>query len=150
MTEVSDAVGLDAPGVNFDAIQQQLLENMRKLQKPYEKVLDENIVEITPALKGLLNRPTMKSALARAKMIVQDEGKPDVDRFFIPSVDDATGQVKSFEIGERPTLHVFQKIKEGLDEMIDAQTDPVTGKIQGEGVRFVKQKKTTRYRNCWR
>ena len=141
MTEVSDAVGLDAPGVNFDAIQQQLLENMLKLQKPYEKVLDENIVEITPALKGLLNRPTMKSALARAKLIVQDEGKPDVDRFFIPSVDDATGQVKSFEIGERPTLHVFQKIKEGLDEMIDAQTDPVTGKIQGEGVRFVKLKK---------
>ena len=140
MKEISDAVGLDAPGVNFDAIQQQLFRNMKNLQKPYEEVLDQNIVELTPSLKNLLKRPTMQQALKKAKLIVQDEGKPYIDKFYVPSINKATGQVESFEIAEKPTLHVFQKIKEGLDEMIDAQTDAVTGKIQGKGVRFVKLK----------
>ena len=133
---VADAVGISDRKVNFDAVNQSLLQNMKTLSPQYEQILDENIVEMTPQLAKLLETPTMKNATKRAIAILQDERKPTVVQQFNPSFDARTGEVMEFTISETPSLHTFQKIKEGLDELIDAQTD-ITGKVSAEGARFV-------------
>tara|TARA_R100001126_G_scaffold86061_2_gene54575 strand:+ start:811 stop:2847 length:2037 start_codon:yes stop_codon:yes gene_type:complete len=133
---VADSVGISERKVNFDQVNQTLLENMRKIAPRYEQILDENIVQMTPELKDLLETPTMKNATKRAISILQDERKPTVVQQFNPSFDAQTGEVMEFTISETPSLHTFQKIKEGLDELIDAQTD-ITGKVSSEGARFV-------------
>lgn len=133
---VADAVGITERKVNFDQVNQTLLENMRKLAPRYEQILDENIVQMTPKLKELLETPSMKNATKRAISILQDERKPTVVQQFNPSFNAETGEVMEFTISETPSLHTFQKIKEGLDELIDAQTD-ITGKVSAEGARFV-------------
>ena len=133
---VADAVGITERKVNFDQVNQTLLENMRKLAPRYEQILDENIVQMTPKLKELLETPSMKNATKRAISILQDERKPTVVQQFNPSFNAQTGEVMEFTISETPSLHTFQKIKEGLDELIDAQTD-ITGKVSSEGARFV-------------
>ena len=133
---VADAVGIADRKVNFDEVNQSLLQNMKTLSPQYEQILDENIVEMTPQLAKLLETPTMKNATKRAIAILQDERKPTVVQQFNPSFDARTGEVMEFTISETPSLHTFQKIKEGLDELIDGQTD-ITGKVSAEGARFV-------------
>lgn len=132
---------LDAPDINFDQQIQSIHANMREAGKGYAPIIDTKEVPVTPEMERLLTGPTMKSALARAYHIAQNDvalGDADstVQKFFALN-DKGEGMFVPFtgmhgEIKQRPTLRVWDYAKRGLDAIIGDGTDPITGKLTNE------------------
>lgn len=72
----------------------------------------------SPELVGLLDRPSVKTALGKAVRIAREEGVNPADIGFGPQ-----GEVIS------PTPQVWDYIKRGLDDVLDGYRDPTSGRM---------------------
>jgi hypothetical protein len=78
----------------------------------------------TPVLRDLLRRPAMKQALARARTIAAEEGR-DPDKMGL--IFDKDGLLVKTR---KPTMQTLDYIKRGMDDVIEAGRDPVTGRLK--------------------
>lgn len=119
---------LEAAGVDFDvgdfkrAFRDVMTLRQSSAAPKYEEAYASSL-EITPRLQALLNRPTVKSALARANRIVQDEGGGTghvrVMDAVKQDIDDRIGA--ALRQGKRNTARRLLNIKRDLLAEVDAQ-----------------------------
>ena len=83
----------------------------------------------TAKLQGLLKRPSVKDALAKAERIAGDEG---VDPRSIGL--DGKGNITP----QGSSIQTLDYVKRGLDEMIEAERDSITGRLSTAGGRIAK------------
>ena len=91
-------------------------------------------INLTPKLKNLLERPPMRKAWAEARDAAATRGE-ELPPFM---------QLDEFgnweQQGVMPDMRSWDRMKQGLDRLIDAQTDPVTGRVTPRGRDLVKMK----------
>jgi hypothetical protein len=93
---------------------------------PFWRQFDQQVVQPTPEIDAILQRPTMKSALAKANRTLLDRGEPIENGFPILAEEEAAGmspeQRAAAEAdlqGTRtPTAKAFQLAKEHIDGLI--------------------------------
>lgn len=78
----------------------------------------------SPKLRELLSRPSMAKAMAKAVDIAKEEGIKDPTKIGL-SFDKDGLLVKS----AKPTMQTLDYVKRGLDDVIEAYRDPVTGRL---------------------
>jgi hypothetical protein len=87
----------------------------------------ENPVPFTKPLEDILKTPAGRKALSRAADIAGNEQQP-FRQWFINVSDDGRATVKRV-----PDMRAWDYIKRGMDSIIDAETDAVTGKMTTDG-----------------
>jgi hypothetical protein len=87
-----------------------------------------------PTVLSFLDRPQFKLGLAKAKHLLEAEGKT----FNTTPVLDAQGNI----IGEtfHPTVENLDNVKRGIDALIKKEIDTTTGKVSDEGIVYIKEK----------
>lgn len=123
---LSDAFGRatgvdpDAAAGNIDAV----VEAGRRRAAPlYERAYADTI-DVTPTLQGLTQRPAVQKAMRNARQMMQNDGL-DPDALGL-TVSPQSGDTPIMEVSRRPSMQLWDYVKRGLDDEIDALRDPVT------------------------
>ena len=123
---LSDAFGRatgvdpDAAAGNIDAV----IEAGRRQAAPlYERAYADTI-DVTPTLQGLTQRPAVQKAMRNARQMMQNDGL-DPDALGL-TVSPQSGDIPIMEVSKRPSMQLWDYVKRGLDDEIDALRDPVT------------------------
>ena len=123
---LSDAFGRatgvdpDAAAGNIDAV----IEAGRRRAAPlYERAYADTI-DVTPTLQGLTQRPAVQKAMRNARQMMQNDGL-DPDALGL-TVSPQSGDIPIMEVSKRPSMQLWDYVKRGLDDEIDALRDPVT------------------------
>ena len=118
---------LDPTG-DFAGSARVLQEVRKEAAAPLYKTAYETPIKPNERLVSLFRRPALEQAWNRAKKIAANEGEILPDELFIVRPDggkvvnpDAIRDVKTLDF-----------IKRGLDDIVDRNTDAITGKIKGE------------------
>lgn len=120
---------------SFLAVKDDLAASAKAIADPlYEKAYS-NPVPFTRELEDVLNTSAGKRALQKATEIASNEQAPFA-QWFANIADDGTAQVKRV-----PDMRAWDYIKRGLDDVIEGQTDNITGKITTSGRAVVGLKK---------
>jgi len=107
-----------------DRIAQVAKENAAPL---YEKAYS-NPVEFTPTLEKILTTPAGKSALGKGIEIARNDGVEEIGEMLATHGPDGKVTFK-----RTPDMRVWDYIKRGFDDVIERQTDNVTGKVTTSG-----------------
>lgn len=97
------------------------------ISKPLYDAADAVEIPLTGKLKNLLARPSVKDAFSRAKRIAADQGEELPPLFKL----DELGEWE--KAGVMPDMKAWDRIKRGLDNIIDGEIDPVTGRMSDNG-----------------
>lgn len=101
----------------------QLAEAAKKIAGPLYDKAYARPVHFTKTLEDILATPAGRSALAKAQQLAANEQQPFRQVFV-----NIRGEAKRV-----PDTRGWDYIKRALDDMIDAQTDPMTRKVTNEG-----------------
>ena len=109
------------------SVKDDIAATAKQLASPlYEKAY-ANPVPFTFELEGILKTPSGRAALQRAAKIAGDEQAPFA-QWFANIADDGKVTIKRV-----PDMRAWDYIKRGFDDVIDSQTDSITGKITTSG-----------------
>ncbi len=125
LERVQDAIQRDlGPTTNVRAQSEQLIQSAQAAAKPhYEEAYSKPVPE-TQTLTDLMQRPSMQGALKRAYGIAKEEGRdPKTMGFNI----DPEGNVT---LEKHNSMQTWDYVKRGLDDVIEANRDPVTGRLK--------------------
>jgi hypothetical protein len=120
--EFARATGVDpdAAAGNIDAL---VDAGRRKAAPLYDKAYADAI-DLTPTLQGLTQRPAVQKAMRNARTMMQNDGL-DPDALGL-TVSPNSGEIPIMEVSRRPSMQLWDYVKRGLDDEIDAIRDPVT------------------------
>lgn len=107
---------------------------MRTKSAPYYDAAYATGEVTDPTVLSFLDRPQFKLGLAKAKHLLEAEGKS----FNTTPVLDAQGNI----IGEtfHPTVENLDQVKRGIDALIKKEIDATTGNVSDEGRVYIKEK----------
>lgn len=112
---------------SFLTVKDELAESARAAAKPlYEKAYAKP-VPFSFELEKILDTSAGKAALRKASQIASNEQVPFA-QWFANIADDGTTTIKRV-----PDMRAWDYIKRGLDDVIDGQTDNLTGKVTNQG-----------------
>jgi len=123
---LSDAFGRatgvdpDAAAGNIDAV----VEAGRRRAAPLYEQAYADTIDVTPTLQGLTQRPAVQKAMRNARQMMQNDGL-DPDALGL-TVSPQSGEIPIMEVSKRPSMQLWDYVKRGLDDEIDALRDPVT------------------------
>lgn len=123
---LSDAFGRatgvdpDAAAGNIDAV----VEAGRRRAAPLYEQAYADTIDVTPTLQGLTQRPAVQKAMRNARQMMQNDGL-DPDALGL-TVSPQSGDIPIMEVSRRPSMQLWDYVKRGLDDEIDALRDPVT------------------------
>ncbi len=95
----------------------------------------EREIPLTPTLESLLGRRRMQQAFERAKLAADTRGEQLPPFFQINELGEREA------VGVMPDMRAWDHMKRGIDRLIDAETDPVTGRISSDGRDLVLMKR---------
>jgi hypothetical protein len=87
-------------------------------------------IEISPRLRSLLDRPAIGQAFDLARDIARNEGVELPEVFITRQL--PNGDV-DIQLREVPDMQTWDYIKRGLDDVIDASRDSITGRLDNAG-----------------
>lgn len=99
----------------------------QRLADPLYKRAYAQPVHYSKELEGILNTPAGKAALSHAEQLAANEQVP-FQQLFVNIVDDGSAYARRV-----PDTRGWDYIKRAMDDMVDAQTDPITKKVTNEG-----------------
>jgi len=152
---VMDGLDLGADDLNFDKQIAGVHEAMREVGKGYAPLVDSVETPMNEKLQRLMKGPMMRSALAKARTIVEDDiANGEAEEAVLkrlssieitPAKTDALGMLTEgpgMNLGyeTKPTLRVWDYAKRGLDSIINDGTDSITGKLSSEARRALVAK----------
>jgi hypothetical protein len=119
----------------FHATDDALMTAQKDAAGPLYKAFEALPAAPADAFASVLGRPAFQDALKKAVTIAKNEGEPGIERAIMVG-DDGLARLS-------PTIppRVADYIKKGLDDVIDGQTDAITGKISPSGRSIVGLKK---------
>jgi hypothetical protein len=120
--EFARATGVDpdAAAGNIDA----LVDAGRRKAAPLYEQAYADAIDLTPTLQGLTQRPAVQKAMRNARTMMQNDGL-DPDALGL-TVSPNSGDIPIMEVSRRPSMQLWDYVKRGLDDEIDAIRDPVT------------------------
>jgi hypothetical protein len=122
------------PGNYYDDLKQLQIDMRTKADPLYKQAYAYGEVDDPEVLK-FLNLPQFQQGVKRAEKLLKAEGR-EMD-LYREVVDPNTGaKTKQFI----PTVEALDQVKRGLDDLIEKETDPVTGKVTQLGRVYVKKK----------
>lgn len=129
-SDLSELTAVDPHAIEGD-FKNQLVQ-LRKEASPYYDVAYTKKAD-TPALRALLDRPSMDVALSRARRIAREEGiDPETVGLSLKATQDigAHGD-KALELVEvkNPTMRTWDYIKRGLDDELNKDRDKLTKRL---------------------
>ncbi len=101
---------------------------------PFYQAAYAQEIPLTNTLKNILNRPAARDAFESVKRAAANRGE-DLPPWF--KLDDF-GQWE--QQGVMPDMRAWDRMKKGIDRLINKQQDPVTGKFTDEGRDLIKLK----------
>lgn len=111
----------------FLTAKDELAETAKNIASPlYEKAY-ANPVHFSEKIEGILNTDAGKKALRKATEIASNEEAP-FGQWFANIADDGKVTIKQV-----PDMRAWDYIKRGLDDVIESQTDKMTGKVTTSG-----------------
>lgn len=99
----------------------------KKAAAPLWKQAMEKPVHYSESLESILNTSAGKSALSKAEQLASNEQEP-FKQIFVNVMEN--GQMVAKRV---PDARGWQYVKSAMDDMINAQTDSITGKMTNEG-----------------
>lgn len=105
--------------LEFDALAKQSMQRAGPL---YDEAYRSNFV-MTDRIKELIQRPSMREALKRAKRIAAEEGR---DPMQLGLIDDDAGNIVNIK---SPSVQTMDYVKRGLDDVLNQFRNPITGKL---------------------
>jgi len=108
-----------------------IAEATKKAAAPLWKIAESKPVHYSESLEAILQTPAGKSALAHAETLAANEQEP-FKQIFVNVMENGKMVAKRV-----PDARGWQQIKVALDDMINAQKDPLTKKLSGEGAILV-------------
>ncbi|MCA4915743.1 MAG: hypothetical protein ING85_03850, partial [Phenylobacterium sp.] len=123
---LSDAFGRatgvdpDAAAGNIDAV----VEAGRRRAAPLYEQAYADTIDVTPTLQGLTQRPAVQKAMRNARQMMQNDGL-DPDALGL-TVSPQSGEIPIMEVSKRPSMQLWDYVKRGLDDEIDALRDPIS------------------------
>lgn len=121
----ADASGV-APEAASGDIQALVTAGRAKAAPLYAEAYASGPVE-TPALRGLLQRPSVKKAMGNALKIAAEEDRNPGDLGF--QVSPASGDIPEMITVKSPTAETWDLVKRGLDDVLETYRDKTTGKL---------------------
>ena len=122
------------PGDYYDDLKQLQIDMRTKADPLYQQAYAYGEVADPDVLK-FLELPQFKQGIKRAEKLLSAEGRQM--ELYREVVDPKTGEkVKQFI----PTVEALDQVKRGLDDLIEKETDAVTGKVSQLGRVYVKKK----------
>ncbi len=110
---------------------QPTLDNTREIQKaaaaPLYNQAYQADISLTPKLKNLLNRPPMQKAWNEARDAAATRGE-ELPPFFQL---DEFGDWQQADV--MPDMQAWDRMKQGIDRMIERETDTITGRVSPAG-----------------
>jgi hypothetical protein len=124
LDRVQGAIRRDlGPTVNVRQQSEDLIQQARTAAAPlYDKAYAAP-ARTSPELESLLETPAGKQAIARAKTIAANEQRDPSKMGFTL---DANGEAA---LAKNPSMQTLDYVKRGLDDVIEAHRDPVTGRL---------------------
>lgn len=113
----------------------KLAEAAKQIASPLYDRAYANPVPFTRELEKILRTPAGNDALRRAVRIAKNEQAP-FQQWFMNIADDGSVTIKRV-----PDMRAWDYIKRGMDDVIDGQTDSLTGKVSNAGRAVVGLKK---------
>lgn len=104
-----------------------IAEATKKAAAPLWKRAMEKPVHYSESLEAVLNTNAGKSALAKAEQLASNEQEP-FKQIFVNVMENGKMVAKRV-----PDARGWQYVKSAMDDMINAQTDSITGKMTNEG-----------------
>ena len=104
-----------------------IAEATKKAAAPLWKQAMEKPVHYSESLESILNTSAGKSALSKAEQLASNEQEP-FKQIFVNVMEN--GQMVAKRV---PDARGWQYVKSAMDDMINAQTDSITGKMTNEG-----------------
>lgn len=144
---VLDGLDVGADDLNFDKQIAGIHQTMRDVGKGYAPLVDSVETPMNDKIERLMKGPMMKSALAKARSIAEnDVALGEADDTILkqlagievtPAKTDALGMLTegpgmNLSYQSKPTLRVWDYAKRSLDSTINDGTDPITGKLTSE------------------
>ena len=116
------ATGVDpeAAAGNIDVV---VDAGRRRAAPLYEQAYADSI-DMTPTLQGLTQRPSVQKAMRNARTMMQNDGL-DPDALGL-TVSPQSGDIPIMEVSRRPSMQLWDYVKRGLDDEIDALRDPIS------------------------
>lgn len=109
------------------ATKDEIAAEAKRIAGPlYEKAYQQP-VPFSREIEAILKTPAGRAALAKAKNIADNEQQPFM-QWFANVADDGKVSIKRV-----PDMRAWDYIKRGLDDVIEGQTDALTGKVTTSG-----------------
>lgn len=108
-------------------VKDRIAAKAQEIAKPLYDEAYANPVPFSRSLEAILTTPAGKEALRKATAIAGNEQKPFV-QWFANVADDGTVSIKRV-----PDMRAWDYIKRGFDDVIEGQTDSITGKVTNAG-----------------
>lgn len=123
--DINKGIGEGSAHDTAQALMKARADAAKPLYDEFRSAQPMNPEEIEPTgrIGSLLDRPAMKVGMANARKIAAEEG---VDMNTLGITLDAEGNVK---FAKTPTWRTIDYIKAGLDDVVEAYRDKVTGKL---------------------
>jgi hypothetical protein len=124
--DFAKAIGISPDAAAGDI--QSLVEAGRKQAAPLYDQAYAQPAPMTPELKELLGRPSVKKAMGTAARLLEDAGENPKDHGLVVTGANEAG-LPIVEASDQPTMKALDYVKRGLDDQIQSIRDPLTGKF---------------------
>lgn len=116
------ATGVDpeAAAGNIDVV----VDAGRRRAAPLYEQAYADTIDMTPTLQGLTQRPSVQKAMRNARTMMQNDGL-DPDALGL-TASPQSGDIPIMEVSRRPSMQLWDYVKRGLDDEIDALRDPIS------------------------
>lgn len=122
--EVAQATGItDRLQPSLDAVR----ERQQAIAAQTYARANAHEIPLTDKLKGLLARPPMRRAFEEAKEAAATRGEELPPLFKMDELGDWE------QTGVLPDMPAWQRMKEGVDRLIESEVDPITGRMSSKG-----------------
>lgn len=129
LDDLANASGL-VPGAAEDAIS-SIAKTSREAASPlYDAAYAATNVD-SSALRGLMSRPSVKTAMNKAVGIAREEGRNPEDLGFVVTRQRVPGGGWTEEVSEirTPSMQTWDYVKRGMDDVLEAYRDPTTRRM---------------------
>lgn len=109
------------------AAKDEIADTAKRLAAPLYRKAYETPVHFSQELEGILKTPAGSAALRKAEEIAANEQAP-FRQMFVEVFDDGTKRMRRV-----PDARAWDYIKRGMDDVIEGQTDALTGKVTTSG-----------------
>lgn len=111
----------------FLSAQDDIATEAKTLAAPLFKEAEKTAIPFTKTLEDALDTPAGRRALAKAEQLAANEQKP-FQQMFANIRDDGTKEIRRV-----PDVRGWEYIRQALDDMIEAQKDPIKKTMTNEG-----------------